>query len=490
MGDDSRDDAPAELTLDPDDWDDLRRLGHRMLDDMFDHLATLREQPAWRPMPDRVRASFAANVPRAPEGAAAAYADFVENVLPYPNGNLHPRFWGWVQGNGTPVAMLAEMLAAGMNPHLAGFDQAPALVEAQVIAWLAELMGFPRAASGILVTGGTMANTVGLAVARHAKAGFDVRGEGLQGERPRLVFYASEEVHGWARKAAELLGLGSRSLRLAPALADARVDVRALARMIADDRAAGLRPFCVVGTAGTINTGATDDLRALAALCRDEALWFHVDGAFGAFARLSEALRPRVAGIDEADSIGFDMHKWMYMPFESACVLVRDAAAHRAAFASTAPYIAKKTRGVIAGGLGFADLGPDLTRSFKALKVWLSLKTHGAGAFARLVEQNVAQAEHLAARVRAHPELELLAPVALNVVCFRYRREGIDEAALNALNEEVLFRIHEAGIAVPSSTLLHGRFALRVAIVNHRSRRADFDALVDAVVRIGREVSG
>jgi len=297
-------------------------------------------------------------------------------------------------------------------------------------------------------------------------------------------------VHGWARKAAELLGLGSRSLRLAPALADARVDVRALARMIADDRAAGLHPFCVVGTAGTINTGATDDLRALAALCRDEALWFHVDGAFGAFARLSEALRPRVAGIDEADSIGFDMHKWMYMPFESACVLVRDAAAHRAAFASTAPYIAKKTRGVIAGGLGFADLGPDLTRSFKALKVWLSLKTHGAGAFARLVEQNVAQAEHLAARVRAHPELELLAPVALNVVCFRYRREGIDEAALNALNEEVLLRIHEAGIAVPSSTLLHGRFALRVAIVNHRSRRADFDALADAVVRIGRDVSG
>jgi len=483
-----RDPRDPERTLDPDDWDDLRRLGHRMLDDMIDHLASLRERPAWQPMPERVRGSFEGDVPRAPEGADAAYADFVANVLPYPNGNLHPRFWGWVQGNGAPVAMLAEMLAAGMNPHLAGFDQAPALVERQVIAWLAEMLGFPRGTSGVLVTGGTMANTLGLAVARHARSGFDVRAEGLQGDRPRLLFYASQEVHGWAHKAAELLGLGRRALRLAPSGADSRVDVAALARMIASDRREGHRPFCVVGTAGTINTGATDDLRALASLAADEGVWLHVDGAFGAFARLSEALAPRVAGLELADSVGFDMHKWMYMPFESACVLVRDGDAHRAAFASTAPYIAKKARGVIAGGLPFADRGLDLTRSFKALKVWMSLKAHGADAFARLVEQNVAQAEHLAARVREHPDLELLADVPLNVVCFRYRGGGLDDAALNALNEEILLRVQESGTAVPSSTVIAGRFALRVAIVNHRSRREDFDALVDAVARFGREV--
>lgn len=479
-----------ELTLDPADWDEFRALAHRMVDDTIAHLSSLRDAPAWRPMPDAVRASFAEPLPVDGAGAEAAYRAFVERVRPYPNGNLGPRFWGWVQGTGTPLAMMAEMLAAALNPHLGGLNQAPALVEKQVIAWLAEMMGFPAGASGVLVTGGTMANVLGLAVARHAKAGFDVRAEGLQGGRPRMTLYGSAETHGWVKKAAELLGLGHASFRAIPVGGDYRVDVEAMRAAIHADRAAGHHPFCAIGTAGTVNTGATDDLRALAALCREEGLWFHVDGAYGALTRLSGQLAPIVAGMEAADSLGFDLHKWMYLPFEAACVLVRDARVHRAAFSMSATYLAETTRGVIAGGLPFADLGVDLTRGFKALKVWMSLKAHGVGTIARLIEQNVAQARYLAGLVEADPALELLAPVPLNVVCFRYAPGGLPQARLNAVNEEILLRVQERGVAVPSGTTLGGRYAIRAAVTNHRSRRQDFALLARSVVEIGREVAG
>jgi glutamate/tyrosine decarboxylase-like PLP-dependent enzyme len=481
-------DESPELTLDPADWDEFRALAHRMVDDTIAHLSSLHDLPAWKPIPDAVRRSFPEPLPVEGEGAAAAYRDFVERVRPYPNGNLGPRFWGWVQGNGTPLAMMADMLASALNPHLAGFDQAPALVEKQVIAWLAELMGFPGDASGVLVAGGTMANILGLAVARHAKAGFDLRGEGLQGGRPRMTVYGSAETHGWINRGVELLGLGRASFRAIPVDGADRVDVDAMRAAIRADRSAGHHPFCAIGTAGTVNTGAIDDLRALAALCREEGLWYHVDGAFGALVRISPGLAPLVAGMEEADSLGFDLHKWISLPFEAACVLVRDGEVHRDAFSIRASYLSMGDRGLTAGGIPFADLGIDLTRNFKALKVWMSLKAHGVRAHARLIEQNVAQARYLAELVEAGPSLELLAPVALNVVCFRYAPAGVPEERLNAINEEILVRVQEAGIAVPSGTLVRGRYAIRVAHVNHRSRRADFELLARSVARIGREV--
>jgi glutamate/tyrosine decarboxylase-like PLP-dependent enzyme len=493
------DEKHEELTLDPADWNAFRTLAHRMVDDMLSHLATLREQPAWREMPTSVRESFRSPVPRQGEGEPAAYSAFVERVMPYTVGNLHPRFWGWVQGNGTPLGMMADMLAAGINPHLAGFNQAPALVEHEVIRWLAELLGMPANASGVLVTGGTMANTLGLAVARHAgavKEKLDLREEGLQTDvgnapRGRFVFYGSSETHNWARKAAELMGLGNRSFRRVPVDLEFRIDVRALARMVGEDRANGLLPFCVIGTAGTVNTGATDDLDALADFCGSESLWFHVDGAFGALAYLVPELRPIVKGLERADSVGFDLHKWGYLPFECACVLVRDAEMHRAAFASSASYIAAMDRGVIAGGLPFAERGLDLTRGFKALKVWMTLKANGTDMLAALIAQNVRQARRFAKRVDKHPELELVAPVPLNVVCFRYAPlSAISDSVLDAVNEEILLRVQERGIAVPSGTRIAGRYALRVANVNHRSRESDFTALADAVIEIGREVVG
>lgn len=481
-----------DLTLDPTDWTGFRTLAHQMVDDMLAHLESLPDQPAWREMPPDVRTSFAGEVPRAGVGDEATYAAFVERVMPYTCGNQHPRFWGWVQGNGTPLAMMAEMLAAGINPHLAGFNQAPALVEHEVIRWLASLLGMPADASGVLVSGGTMANTIGLAVARHAgalRAGWDVKEEGLQGgTRAPLVFYGSSETHNWARKAAELLGLGHRAFHRIPVDAEYRIDMQALSARIATDREAGLQPFCVIGTAGTVNTGATDDLAAIADVCEREGLWFHVDGAFGALAYLSEELRPAMKGMERADSLAFDLHKWGSMPFECACVLVRDAAMHRATFASSASYIAPTARGVIAGGLPFAERTLELTRNFKALKVWMSLQANGADHHTRLIEQNVQQARALAAAVEAHPSLELLAPVPLNVVCFRYMAHGMDDAGLDALNEEILLRLQERGLAVPSGTRIGSRYAIRVANVNHRSRMSDFDALVNDVVRLGDEI--
>jgi aromatic-L-amino-acid decarboxylase len=485
----SSDSNEVELTLDPAnarEWQELRALGHRMLDDMIDYLRTVRDRPAWRPVPADVRARLAEPVPHAPTPAEAVYEQFTRDVLPYPTGNVHPRFWGWVIGTGTPLAMLADMLASGMNPQVAEFDDAPAVVENQVIGWLVELLGMPAETHGLLVSGGSMANFVGLAVARNARAGYDVRDHGVQGaDTPRLLVYASTETHSSVRKAVELLGLGNQALRRVPVGPDYTIDVAALRRAIAADRAAGCRPICVVGNAGTVNTGATDDLPALAALCRDEGLWLHVDGAFGALAALSPALRRLVRGIEQADSVAFDLHKWMYLPYEVGCTLVRDQAAHRGTFAVTPAYLAAFDRGIAAGGFPFAERGVQLSRGFRALKVWMSFKAHGIDAFARLVEQNVRQATYLVDLIAAHPRLELLAPAPLNVVCFRYTAPGLQDTALNAINQEILLRVQESGLAVPSHTDLGGRFAIRVAITNHRSRREDFDLLAQAVVDTG-----
>lgn len=476
--------------LDPEDWESFRGLARQMMDDVVDHLASVGQRPAWQPLPDDVREALREPVPREAHGAEATYRVFRERVLPYSNGNTHPRFWGWVQGSGLPIAVLADLLASGMNPHLAGLNQAPRFVEEQVVAWIAELMDFPKTSSGLLCSGGSMAGILALAVARHARAGFDVREQGLQGaEHPTLTLYGSRETHSWATKAVELLGLGRRSLRLIDVDDAYRVRVDALRQAIADDRRAGRRPFCVIGTAGTVNTGATDDLEALADLCAEEQLWFHVDGAFGAWARIAPALRPMVRGIERADSLALDLHKWMYLPFESACLLVRDADAHRAAFATSAPYLGAGERGVSAGGFPLADRGVELTRSFKALKIWMALKTHGVEAFADMIEQNVGQARLLVEQIEGHAELQLLAPAPLNVVCFRYVAHGSSEREHHALNQELLLRVQESGFAVPSSTWIGERFALRVAIVNHRTRAADIRQFVERVVGLGRALS-
>lgn len=479
----------TEVTLDPENWESMRKLAHKMLDDMLTYLETVRERPVWQAMPEELRPLFKTPLPVSPEPPEQVYYDFKETVMPYPMGNIHPRFWGWVMGNGTVMAMLADMLASGVNPNMGGGNHAAVLVELQVVDWLKEMMGFPSDASGLLVSGGSAANLIGLAVGRDTHAGFDVRAKGLRAGEKQLTLYGSKEMHSSLERAADLLGLGMDALRQAPVDADYRVDVEALHEMIRQDRANGYQPACVIGNAGTVNTGAIDDLAALADLAEREDLWFHVDGAFGAMARLSKEVKPRLNGMERADSLAFDLHKWMYLPFEAGCVLVRDRRAHRDSFALTPEYLAHHERGLASGAVWLSDYGFQLSRGFRALKVWMSLKEHGVRRYSRLIQQNIDQAHYLAGLVERTPELELLAPVSLNIVCFRYRQDGISDEALNQINQELLIRLHESGIAVPTYTKLGEKYALRAAITNHRSKREDFRILVDAVVRLGSEVS-
>ncbi len=333
----------------------------------------------------------------------------------------------------------------------------------------------PPDSSGLLVTGTSMANFVAVLVARTARLGAASRVSGIGAARP--VAYAAAGVHMCVARALDMAGIGAAALRLLPCDAAGAIDVAALRAAIAADAAAGALPFLVVGTAGSVDTGAIDDLAALAALCRQRQLWFHVDAAFGAVAMLSPALRPLFAGIGEADSVAFDFHKWAQIPYDAGCLVVRDAAAHRAAFARPASYLQRQPRGLAAGAPWPVDLGPDLSRGFRALKVWMTLRTYGADRLGAVAEHCCALAARLAAAIDAAPELERAAPVRLNIVCFRVA------AADDAAQEALAAALQLSGEVVLSTTVLGGRTVLRAAIVNHRTTAADVDAIVAAVRR-------
>jgi glutamate/tyrosine decarboxylase-like PLP-dependent enzyme len=488
MAHDSR--LTAEETLDPEDWDSMRALGHRMVDDLLDELCRVRERPAWQHMPEEAKSHFEAPLPRDPQSPEEIYGEYLEYVLPYPVGNTHPRFWGWVIGTGTVFGAMAEWLAAAMNTNTGGLGHHSAnYVERQVIAWLKEMLGFPASASGVLTSGCSAANLIGLAVARNVQAGYDLRREGVRDRPRKMVLYASQEIHSSIQKAVELLGLGSDALRWVPVDDDYRIDLEALKTAIAQDRQAGeCAPFCVVGAAGTTNTGSIDDLDALADICQAEDLWLHVDGAFGAWAALAPRARRLVSGMERADSLALDLHKWMYMPYEIGCILVRREDAHRGTFSLTPAYLA---HGDYQGGLSggdlpwFSDYSFQLSRGFRALKAWMSLKEHGVHKYGRLIQQNIDQAQYLAELIEAEPKLELAAPVVLNTVCFRYTDPGLDGVTLDQINKQIEVELQEQGIAVPSVTMLRGRCVLHIGNTNHRTRRDDFDVLAEEVVRVG-----
>lgn len=481
-----------ELTLDPDDWSPARDLLHRAVDDAVAYLESVRDRPVWQPMDPSICRDLAAFSPQQPTDLETVYDEVIGRVRPYVLGNIHPRFWGWVPGSGTVGGVLAEIVKSSTNSVSAAFDEVDRFLEHEVTRWMREAFGMPTAGSGILASGGSMANIVGLTVARDAKAEIDIRDEGVRAMPRPMMVYCSSATHSSVDKAMQMLGLGRRALRRIPADADHRLPVDALRQAIAADRAAGRLPAIVVGNAGTVDIGATDDLERVADVATEEGLWLHVDGAFGAIAALSPALRNRVAGLGRADSLAFDFHKWLHVPYGAGCVLFRDESTHRNAFQVPAPYLSRIDRGPAAQPRPSYDYGPELSRGAKALKVWIALREHGLETYGRLAAQNVAQAAALGRRLDAEPDLELLASVPLNIVCFRYRPPAgltIPDSAIDQINREILMRLQEEGTAVPSHTVLDGAFAIRVCITSHRTRRSDLDLLVDEVLRLGAELA-
>ena len=471
-----------ENSLDPQDWEEFRAQGHRMLDDMIGYLQAIRARPVWQPIPEAVRESIREPLPVHGVDLAEVHQAFMQQVLPYAVGNAHPGFFGWVHGGGTPVGMLAEMLAAGLNANLGGRDQMPIELERQVVRWMAELFAFPETAGGLFVTGTSIANFIALLVARVRALGPDVREQGVAHGGRRLVAYTSAAAHDCIAQAMDLSGLGRAALRRIPVNQRFEMDLAALEQAIAADRQAGLQPFFVAATAGTVDVGAVDDLAGVAAVCRRHDLWFHVDGAYGALAMLSPALAPRLAGIQQADSIAFDFHKWGQVPYDAGFVLVRDGELHRQAFAAPTAYLRRETRAMAAGSPWPCDFGPDLSRGFRALKTWFTIKVYGSEKLGQVIAETCRLAQYLAARVSECAELELLAPVSLNIVCFRYR--GADADRFNAA---LLADLQESGIAAPSLTTINGQLALRAAIVNHRSGRQDIDAMLDGLLALARK---
>jgi aromatic-L-amino-acid decarboxylase len=464
--------------------EELRTAGRLAVDLVVEHLAGVRRRPVFRPVPPGVVRRFEAEpVPVHGVPVDAVFEEFATRVEPWPFGNGHPRFYGWVNPPPHPLGVVAEFLAAAMNPSVAGGNHAAVHVERQVVRWFAELAGLPGTATGLLVSGGSAATLTGFAVARHRaalRAGLDVRRDGVQGG-PRFVLYQGEEGHGSARKAAELLGIGSGNVRIVGSDAQHRMRPELLREAIAADARDGHLPVAVLASAGTVNTGAVDDLAAIADVCAEHGVWLHVDAAYGgpAVLLLDEFAATRAA-LGRADSIAMDPHKWLYAPVDAGLVLIRDAAAARDAFSLVPPYLRTDDDPAGVGGpVWFSEYGFEQTRPFRALKVWMLLKHLGVDGYRGLLAHDLAVADHLAAAVVAAPDLELLAR-GLSVVCFRCRPPGA-EGSLDALNRGVLAAVQLHGAGFVSGTTVDGVFALRACVVNPRASFGDVDAVVAEV---------
>jgi glutamate/tyrosine decarboxylase-like PLP-dependent enzyme len=480
-----------EASLDPStpaEWEAVRAAGRRLVDLLIETHQTLREQPCWRPPPAAALATIREPAPLEGEGLATALADAERFILPYATGNLHPRFWGWVLGGGTLPGILGQWMAAMMNANVFAGDQGPVHVERAVLDWFRTWFELPPDASGILTTGASMANLLGLAVARHHATKGAVKTEGPEATQG-LRLYASEATHSSILKAAQLLGLGSRAVRLVRAV-DERIDLTALADAVREDRDRGLTPFCVVANVGTVGIGALDPLDALREWTDRERLWLHADGAIGALGRLSPVLRAKLGDLSRVDSLAFDLHKWPQVPYDAGCLFVRDGEMHRAAFEVGAGYL-----GTVSGGFSphdahvFHAYSPLLSRGDRALKIWMTFKSFGTKRIGEVMEANVGHAAYLAKLVDDDPSLERLAPVELNIVCFRYVGDNAP-ADVDTLNERILIALQNSGFCMLSSFRTRGSFCLRVAISNHRTRRADLAELVERVVAEGRRLGG
>jgi len=475
--------------------EEFRRTGHALVDTVAAFLESMAERPVTTgESPGEIRRALdaAAPLPDTGSDAATLLSDASRLLFDHSLLNGHPRFFGYITSSPAPIGMLAELLAAAVNANVGAWRLSPIAseIEAQTIRWIAELVGYPASCGGLLVSGGNMANMVGLYAARAAAAEWQVRAHGVAagGARPLRV-YASRETHTWLQKATDLSGLGTDSVRWIDVDEELRMDVAALRRAIERDRAAGDLPMMVVGTAGSVSTGAVDPLGEIAELCRDERIWFHVDGAYGAFAAALPDAPAELRLLALADSVAMDPHKWLYAPLEAGCVLVRDAGRLRDAFAYHPPYYHFGEEAT-----SYVDVGPQNSRGFRALKVWLALRQVGRQGYVRMIGDDIRLAHSLHDLVSSNPELEPFT-LALSISTFRYvprdlrGRLGEErvQSYLDALNQELLERIQLSGEAFVSNAVIRDRYVLRACIVNFNTTFADVEALPGIVVRIGGE---
>lgn len=475
------------------DGDTFRRAGHALVE----RVAELLEGIPGRPVapgepPDVVRAALdsAASLPEDGADPEAVLNDVTTLLADHSLHNGHPRFFGYITSSAAPIGMLGDLLAAAVNANVGAWTLSPMAteIEAQTVRWIAELMGY-QGHGGLMVSGGNMANMVGFWAARAASADWDVRAQGIAGGAPLRV-YGSAETHTWIQKAADLSGLGTESVRWIPTSADLRMDLSALRERMEADRAGGERPMMVVGTAGSVSTGAIDDLEAIADLAEEHGAWFHVDGAYGGFAAAVPELSPSFRGMERADSVAVDPHKWLYAPIEAGCTLVRDPESLRAAFAYHPPYYHFGVETT-----NYVDYGPQNSRGFRALKVWLGLRQLGRRGYVASIAEDIRLSRLLHTHVEAHPELEAVTQ-GLSITTFRYippdlaarRGDERTEAHLNELNEAVLDRLQTAGDAFVSNAVIGGRYVLRACIVNFNTGEEDVAALPGIVAEMGRRV--
>ncbi len=472
--------------------DDLRKASDLVVR-LYGGLDRARVTPAKSRM--EIASLFDEPFPQEPQPMEAILREVENNIFANSTLYLTPRFLGYINAGGNQASVLGELLASAVNQICAMWHFSPAAseVERRVIRWIAQFIGYAPEAGGCLLSGGSAGNLVGLAVARKQKAQFDAASLGMRGGPPVTV-YVSQEGHASLEKSMVVLGMGRNHLRKVAVVDDFTIDLEALEKQVTEDRKNGYHPICVVGNAGTTNTGAVDPLDVLAEFCQKQKLWFHVDAAYGGPAAGTEAAGRLFRGLDQADSIVVNPHKWLYVPAEAGCILVRKPRALRDTFQVAADYLREESDAEGDGPLDFKDYGPQLHRNFRALKVWMTFKTYGARKLRAAIESNIEIMRYLADRIDQSQDFVRLAPVPLSVVCFQYRTTDIsvhgDEKYLDGLNNRLSEALEKDGRVFLSGTKIHGKRALRACSVNHRLRREDVDFLLDVIREVGRLLIG